>query len=259
MLARADLFADALAGAPLAVAVGGPLLLTPGAALADATRAELARVLPAGGTVYLLGGTAALGEAVAQDVTDAGFTPVRVAGANRYATSAAIDAALGHPVALAYADGDTFADALIAGAAMAARGGALLLTSGDRLPPETAARAGDAIYAVGAAAAQAVPDALHALVGTTPAETSVLVASELFADPSAVGIATADAFPDALAGGPHAAALGAPVLLTPTAALDPSVDQYLRGTAPITQAWLFGGTAALSTTVEEAVHDALLR
>ena len=87
---------------------------------------------------------------------------------------------------------------------MAAHGGALLLTSGDRLPPETAARAGDAIYAVGAAAAQAVPDALHALVGTTPAETSVLVASELFAGPSAVGIATADAFPDALAGGPHA-------------------------------------------------------
>ena len=259
VLARADLFADALAGAPLAVAVGGPLLLTPGAALADATRAELARVLPAGGTVYLLGGTAALGEAVAQDVTEAGFTPVRVAGANRYATSAAVDAALGHPVALAYADGDTFADALIAGAAMAARGGALLLTSGDRLPPETAARAGDAIYAVGAAAAQAVPDALHALVGTTPAETSVLVASELFAGPSAVGIATADAFPDALAGGPHAAALGAPVLLTPTAALDSSVDQYLRGTAPITRAWLFGGTAALSTTVEEAVHDALLR
>ena len=61
--------------------------------------------------------------------------------------------------------------------AMAARGGALLLTSGDRLPPETAARAEDAVYAVGAAAAQAVPDALHTLVGATPAETSVLVAS----------------------------------------------------------------------------------
>ena len=49
VLARADLFADALAGAPLAVAVGGPLMLTPGAALAEATaRSSRGSCLPGG-------------------------------------------------------------------------------------------------------------------------------------------------------------------------------------------------------------------
>ena len=44
-------FADALAGAPLAAAKGGPLLLTATASLDARVATEIARVLPAGGTV----------------------------------------------------------------------------------------------------------------------------------------------------------------------------------------------------------------
>ena len=63
VLARADAFADGLAGTPLAAALGGPLLLTSSDHLDTVTRDEIARVLPEGGRVVLLGGPAALSDA----------------------------------------------------------------------------------------------------------------------------------------------------------------------------------------------------
>ena len=60
VLARADLFPDALAGAPLAVAKGGPLELTSlsGPSFIDPrTVTEIQRVLTPGKTIFVLGGT----------------------------------------------------------------------------------------------------------------------------------------------------------------------------------------------------------
>ena len=60
VLTRSDLFPDAQAGTPLAIDKDAAMLLSEPATLNPATEAEILRVLPAGGTVYLLGGTAAL-------------------------------------------------------------------------------------------------------------------------------------------------------------------------------------------------------
>ena len=80
VLARSDGYADAVAGTPLAAAVDGPVLLTPGEELHPDTAAELTRVLPAGATVYLLGGTGALGAEVEEQVRALGLTVRRLAG-----------------------------------------------------------------------------------------------------------------------------------------------------------------------------------
>jgi hypothetical protein len=69
VLARADVFADALAGGPLAAAKHAPLLLTSSGALDPLTKAEIQRVLAPGGAVYLLGGSGALSDAVAAAIT----------------------------------------------------------------------------------------------------------------------------------------------------------------------------------------------
>lgn len=88
VLSRDDKFPDALAGTPL---VGeGPLLLTPSASLAPSVRAELDRVLPDGGTVYLLGGTAALSATVEDELVAAGYDVRRLGGASRIETAVAI-------------------------------------------------------------------------------------------------------------------------------------------------------------------------
>ncbi len=60
VLTRDDLFADALAGTPLAVAQDGPLLTTTPDGLADDVLAEIQRVLPEGSEVLVLGGPDAL-------------------------------------------------------------------------------------------------------------------------------------------------------------------------------------------------------
>lgn len=88
VLSRDDTFPDSLAGAPLTA--DGPLLFTATGSLTSATEAELRRVLAPGRTVYLLGGPAAVSEAVEKRVDDLGFTAKRLAGPSRVETSLVI-------------------------------------------------------------------------------------------------------------------------------------------------------------------------
>jgi uncharacterized protein YkwD/putative cell wall-binding protein len=149
VLARSDVFADALAGSALAGA-DCPILYTTGPTPAAAdpdlhpdTAAEIARVLPAGGTVYLLGGPAAIGAAAAADLSTAGYAVTRLAGADRIATSLAIAEAVlarrGATGEVLLARADTWADAISGGAYAAASGSPLLLTDSTNLDPAVAA------------------------------------------------------------------------------------------------------------------------
>src|SRR4051794_24893409 len=120
VLARDDGFADALAGGPLAAANNGCLLLTPTGALDARSLAEIQRALPSGGTVFLLGGEGALGPGVAAAVSNAGYNPVRLGGANRYETAVKVATdGLGSPSVAFIATGTNFPDALGAGPATA--------------------------------------------------------------------------------------------------------------------------------------------
>lgn len=124
VLARGDVFADALSGIPLAAAKNAPLLLTPGGpsvtGLDKNVENELTRVLPKdrSHTVYLLGGTGALPKQVEDHIAGLGYTVVRLAGASRFDTALAIaqdPRALNNPANVVVARGDDFADALAAG------------------------------------------------------------------------------------------------------------------------------------------------
>ncbi|WP_170127953.1 cell wall-binding repeat-containing protein [Euzebya rosea] len=88
VLARVDVFADALAGSVLTG--DAPLLFTQGAILDNDVAQEIRRVLPAGGTVYLLGGEAALSATVHDAVEAYGFQVVRLAGPSRVETALAV-------------------------------------------------------------------------------------------------------------------------------------------------------------------------
>jgi hypothetical protein len=134
-------FPDALAGAAVAGNLGGPLLLVTRDTIPAATATELARLQPV--KIVILGAAGVVGDSVAAAL--AGFATstmvYRHAGADRYATAAAISAANYAPgVAVAYvATGTNFPDAL-AGAAVAGNlGGPLLLVTRDTIPAATAA------------------------------------------------------------------------------------------------------------------------
>ena len=250
VLARSDAFPDALAGSPLAVARGGPLLLTPSGSLATTVADELKRAVRPGSTVYLLGGTAALGAGVESAVNAAGFRAQRVAGVDRYETATAIAAALGHRDTVLLADGTDFRDALVASSAAPEARGAVLLVSPGTVPPATASylatHAPSRRFAVGAVAAAAAPSA-EALVGADHAGTSVRVAKRFFRHPDRVGLATSGGFADALGRGAHIGSLPGPLLLVARDALPSSVETYLKdNAAAIDTVFVYGGTAAIA-------------
>lgn len=258
VLARSDLFPDALAGSPLAASTGGPLLLTDRAALDVRTETELRRILPTGNPVYLLGGPQALRPSVEARIQAMGYTPVRLGGANRFATAALIaERAAPDPTAVLLASGNDFPDALAAGAAAGATKGVVVLTAGSTMPAETRAylnaHPNAARIAVGGPAAAAEPAAAP-VVGADRHATAVAVADRFFENPEFVGIASGSGFADALVGGADSAARGGPILLSDPTRLSTVVSDYLRDNVDtVGQAYLYGGTKALSAEVESAV------
>lgn len=109
-------FPDALAGAPRAGADGQPVLLTARDTLPSATARALADWKPK--RIFLLGGPASVSSSVATQLQS--YAPVtRLAGADRFATAAAIAKTFGTDVPAVYmSNGEAFPDAL-AGAALA--------------------------------------------------------------------------------------------------------------------------------------------
>ena len=134
-IALGDNFPDALVAAAAAGYMNGPVLLTPHDHAPQATLDELARLHPT--TIYIVGGTAAISATVAQEMAPYG-TVVRLAGADRYATAAAVAEEVfvcEGRVFLAY--GGNFPDALVAAAAAGHIGGPVLLVTHDTIPIPT--------------------------------------------------------------------------------------------------------------------------
>jgi fibronectin-binding autotransporter adhesin len=262
VLARADAFPDALAGTPLAVAKHGPLLLTPSTTLDARTKAEIQRAVPTGGTVYLLGGTTAVSDAVKTALTGAGYTVVRYGGADRYATAVMIaDQGLGNPANVLEASGQNFPDALAGGAAAAHIGGAILLTNGSSQAGATAtylsSHPSAKRYALGGPAAAADSQATP-LVGADRYETSAKIAQQFFTHPTVVGAAFGGKFPDGLAGGAHIGGKQGPLVLVDTSALPSTVQAYLTGeNASIASGYVYGGTLVVGDSVLQAVQKAI--
>jgi putative cell wall-binding protein/plastocyanin len=280
-------FADALAGAALAGATGGPLLLTRAASLPPATAEELRRLGATRAT--LLGGPAAVSAAARSQVAGAlaGDQVVdRVSGVDRYATAAAVAAAVKARRLAAgktwdgvvfIANGTGFADALSASPIAAAKGWPILLTGGATLHPATEAALASlgvtrAIVLGGTGAVgSAVESRLKALLGAIHVErvfgldryaTSVEIARFAVLDAGLAwrspALATGADFPDALAGGVHQGAAGSVLLLTPGTALHPDVDSLLAAHATEIKHFTFiGGPNALSTAVRNRVHAIL--
>jgi putative cell wall-binding protein len=137
-------FPDALAAGNLAAAARAPIVLVGPDEVPDVTAEALARHLSDGDTVYVTGGTAAVGEAPEQALTDDGYDVQRLAGAERYATGAAVTrealaqgAGLGTVV---LATGQSFADPLTAAPAARQLGGVMLLVDPADLDASDATR-----------------------------------------------------------------------------------------------------------------------
>jgi len=143
VLARGDAFADALAGSVLGMGEGPLLFATGSGALPGPTKRELARVLPAGATVYVLGGTSALPAGIEDELHAMGLWPRRLSGPSREETAIAVAreaARLRSALSLPRAPGVLLAtrgdwpDAVSGGSLAAITGSPVLLTPPGELP-----------------------------------------------------------------------------------------------------------------------------
>jgi hypothetical protein len=140
VLARADLFPDALAGAPLAVAKGGPLELTSlsGPSFIDPrTVTEIQRVLSSGKTIFVLGGTAAIADNVVAQLQGLGYQVIRLGGTDRFQTAVFTHRAAQQPDEPVPGERHQLPDALSAGPSAAKVAGAILLTNNNVMPAFT--------------------------------------------------------------------------------------------------------------------------
>jgi hypothetical protein len=137
VLATDQDFADALAGGPLAKAVGGPILFSGSQQLSGVTAQEIQRLNPR--EVLMLGGQAALAPEVAHELRNQGQTVHRLAGATRVETAREIDDYLRRHTNASVdeqflVNGWKFADAMAAGGYAAGEQASIVLTKTGQLP-----------------------------------------------------------------------------------------------------------------------------
>ena len=260
-------YPDALSAAPAAGAEGGALLLVGPSGVTDELRAELLRLAPE--RIVVVGGE----PAVSADVFSALQTipgvvdVVRIGGADRYETSRLIVDYAFDSAPIAYvATGWSFPDALSAAAVGAARSWPVLLVNGATSSADAATIAlldglgvGD-VKVLGSAAAvsdgildslRTVDSAPQRIGGSDRFATSALVATDAFSGttrPTAF-IATGLSFPDALAGAVLAGTVGAPLVISWSDCVTPSVLAALDGIGT-TGIGVLGSTAALARPIE---------
>lgn len=280
VVARGDEPWDALAGAYLAGILRAPVLLVTRDAVPGPT-AEALKSMRAT-TVTLLGGPNAISAAVATAL-DADYDVKRVEGPTRYATAAAIarTAGTGAPgkvndkVTAILASGESFADALAAGAMSYAGLLPIVLTP----PGQLGADASAALSAVKAqhvlivGGPQVVLPAVSEQVkllgmtvervgGDNRAGTAALLADWALLNlpgwsDTEVDLANGNTFGDALAGGPAAGRAGRSLLLNSGAALSPEVREWLSAhTATLVDGRALGGPVTLPKAILDAADTA---
>jgi putative cell wall-binding protein len=268
-------YPDALAAAPLAVALRAPVLLVPRDTLPSAVSDEIRRLAPA--KVIILGSPKAVASAVEEQVlAETGVASVeRIAGSDRYATAIAVARRLGDVLGPLHAavvvSGRNFPDALAAAPYAAWAGYPILLADGgDRVPTATTAALRDldvtSTFVVGGgsvvstAYASRLPAATR-LAGADRFQTAAAVArfsldAGMLTD--RVVVASGMGFPDALAGGVLAARARAPMLLTTAYALPAATRDVLSDVATRTvQVWVMGGPSVVDTAPVDEIRGML--
>ena len=225
-IASGTSYSDGLALGALAAYAGGPLLLTSAQSLPPVVHDEIQRLTPK--TIYIGGGTGAVGANVERQLSLLSTEIVRLAGTDRYGTARAIagEFPAGSPVAIS--TGTDFPDALVAASATPKLGGGpVLLTRGFKYSPDL----GDAlaeslptsVLIVGGTWSKSDLSSITQKSGVTPTlvsgkdryATSAAVSKQIWGGPTPTVIyATGATYADAMAGVPASTAYSAPILLS---------------------------------------------
>lgn len=281
MIARADIYADSLAGAPLAANEGAPLLLTPPDALVPEVAAEIERL--GASKAVILGGISAIQPNVEEALRDLGLEIERFGGFNRFDTAGRIADRLGptHDTVFVVQGGAGtpergWPDAMTAAPYAASTQNPILLVVDNSVPNETrdALARQQPTETIVVGGATAVNDSTvgeiaaggygpRRLFGDDRFGTSAAVYEESLTQGQDVGVlwlATGADWPDALVTGPAAAIMGASFMLVDGGRLEDSAatrEAIARHADEIHTVRLIGGPNTISPEVERGLRDLL--
>ena len=289
IIARSDIFPDALAAAPLADVLDAPVLVSKPGSTIDS------RVLDAidyrhFDNVILLGGTGVFTEAARAQLEGMGLSVDRQRGIDRYETAVGIAKRTARELAkrceaegftwkktvnVYLATGVDFPDALAAGAAAADNDGVVLLTAGTKMNastykfllkewktlPEWAN--GIEIHTVGgqaeAAAQSSIEDIADPNTGANRYATAVLLAGKYKHRIEKIAVASGENHADGVVAGAWIANHDGPLLLTANASLPTVVSNYLFKFADgNTDVVVVGGTGSVSRHVSDQIKNLFL-
>ncbi len=267
LIARGDLYTDALSGGPLAGKSSSPILLTTTPSLPTEIKGEIIRRQPS--KAIILGGTGSVSTIVENQLKNLGVTTVeRIAGPNRFAVSASIAEKViaGNTSDTAViASGLTFPDALSVSGVAGKNRMPILLVHKDRVPDEIRSFINNhpeikkyVIVGGPGTVSDTVKNTLSQsgksvtrLGGANRYQVGINIANYFNLDPATTIFARSDNFADALSGGPLSTTIGGPILLTPGSRLDGSVEVYLKAhQTELDNAYILGGTYSVSPQVE---------
>ncbi|MEE8599982.1 cell wall-binding repeat-containing protein [Euzebya tangerina] len=278
VIARADAYGDALAGAPLAAVLDAPVLLSNTDAMDQFTEGEIQRLAPT--TAVVLGD---LSDAVTDTIEGLGVTVERIRGTDAWTTYAAIADAVvaesGTTQALLVEgmhpdDARGWPDALTASAWAATEQMPVLMTEVDAFPAATGEAitrngitqvtvvGGEAAVSadVAAEADELTSEEIDRVAGDGRYDTGVAVAREgldEFGYTSRIWVASGRSWPDALVAGPAVAKMGGVLVLTDPASMEhsPATLTFINGQRGwAANAHLVGGTAVISEDVAATVE-----
>ena len=260
VLASGENYPDALSGSFLAKKKDAPILLV--------TRSKEDMVLEyvrtrmrSGGTVYILGGTGAIGTSVEDKLDLYGIRYKRLGGANRFETNLLILQEAGiddEPIMVC--SGMNFADSLSASAV----GNPVLLVDGTLKASQEAFLASvrpKENYIIGGVGAVSL-DVFYAVSkyaptyrvgGATRFETSVNVAKTFFPDQHDVVVLTdAYNFPDGLCAGPFANRLNSPVILVSNRVEPDAAKEYVESRL-VNISYAIGGSSIVADSLVDNI------
>lgn len=252
-------FADAISAGPAAAAQKGPLLLANVGFVPASVLAEVKRLAPK--KIVVVGGPAAIGNAVVTALKGVQPNTVRVAGYDRFETSRQL-ARYAFPAATGayFASGVNFPDALSAAAAAGVAAQPMLLVTGS-----AAVDAPTASYLAGSRVKSATviggPSAVGRgfetslknvgvtavrIGGSDRFDTSHLINAQKFPTAGTVYIAAGTTFPDALSGSTLAGATRGPLFVTPGWCVPRAIGNDIAR-MKATKVVFIGGAAVLSS------------
>jgi putative cell wall-binding protein len=262
-IATGTKYADGLSAAPAAIAAHAPLLLTTTDSLLPSVSQTIARLSPK--TIVIVGGTASVSAGVEQSLRQLAPIVIRVAGADRYATSQLIaNYAFGQTGAsTAYiATGTNFPDALSAGSAAGSASAPVILVNGPA--PTISTQTSALISTLGTSTvkiaggpvsvSEGVQNTLSAQASTTRLSgadrfsTGAAINKDAYSTSSTAYLASGLNFPDALAGSALAGLTRAPLYVVPPTCVPQDVLNQLQALS-VTKVVLLGGPAALNSSV----------